>query len=103
MGFFIAISSTSRLETGRAENRKNRLFTEKVRSLHRQIPPGIFPAFFCAASYALIVWDSLSRRTIVVWLLVQTAALAGRAALYRSYRSDAESLRNGGGNNGLHC
>jgi len=101
MGFFVEFCSGRKpkpgegTETGRPENRADRLFAEKVRSLHRQVAPGIFPAFFCALCYGLIVWDRLPRPDIVAWLLAQTAVLAGRAALYRSYRPDAGKTAQG--------
>ncbi|MFQ5543976.1 MAG: PAS domain S-box protein [Nitrospiria bacterium] len=74
------------VENAEYGNRENRIFAEKVRTLHRQILPGIFPAFLCAVCYSFISWNTLPHLNIVIWLLIHTIALSGRAYLYYDYQ-----------------
>lgn len=81
-----------KIENTDLQNREDRLYAEKVRTLHRQIPSGIFPAYLTALSYSWTVWNILPHWNILIWLFTQTAALAGRVYLYRSFKETDEKI-----------
>jgi PAS domain S-box-containing protein len=68
------------------QNREGLIYAEKVRTLHRQIPPGILPSFLCSACYGLIVWDTLPHWKIAIWFLIQMSIFTGRIYLHRNFK-----------------